>query len=530
MADNSLDKNGMPGAGWWVAGFAYISAVLCSFGLGQPSLWIDEAHSVEFAGMPSAWLVILNCAVRDAYPPLYFLLLHAWMKLGTGEAWLRTLSMALHLASIPLAYLVGRRLVSARAGVMASALLALSPFHAAFAREIRMYSMVEFLSLASVWGMLSWIQDQSKRGWAIMLAAGVALIYTQFMGGLLLVCEGAWLWGMRRDRTVRRGAIRWALLTALLFLPWFPLFLKAVVVTHGYGAEAPFLRLGWYFLGVLGAGFGQAWWVLAVSAAVVMALAWAGFEMVRQKPARRFLALWAFAPVLLEILFGFLGKPVFGERTLICSTPAWLILVASAVSGMPRFRAFMAAALMGLLAGTGFAHTVGYIHSTAPSSREALQVVAKKFWRGDIILHSSAVTFHPVQEYYLSRSGIPVRSAMLSPDGKFKGGKVGNWIRGLWRSARDVFDPDGIIESGKDPDRMDEEEFSRWGYDRVWYFRTTPAGLRRLWLLQPYNFYAPSRRLLDEVPFTRNTRASRGFRKSREWRFPGLKLELWERR
>ena len=524
------DKQDMPGAGWWVAGFIYLGAIMGAFGLGQPSLWIDEAHSVEFAGLPTAWLVVLNSAVRDAYPPLYFLLLHAWMKLGSSEAWLRTLSLVLHLSSVPFAYLVGRRLVSGRAGVMAAALLAISPFHLAFAREIRMYSMVEFLSLVSVWGMISWSLDRARWGWWVMTLAGTALIYTHFMGALLLLCEGAWLWGMRRDREIWRGTGQWILLTAVLFLPWSPLFLKAAVVTHGYGAEAPVFRLGWYFLGVLGAGFGQAWWVMAVAVATLLPLAWIGYESIAPGPARRFLAWWSCAPVILELGLGLLGKPVFGERTLICSTPAWLILSAAGVNAMPVWRASLGVVAMGLLAGLGFAHTVGYIITTAPSSREAMQMIFEKSRPGDVILHSSTVTYHPVQEYYLARSGVQLKSCMISSSGSFKGGKLGNWIREKWRAIRPIVDPREIIESGRDPNRMEEEEFARRGFDRVWYLRATGAGLRRLWLLVPFNFYAPPPALLEETYFTENLRVARSYEKLREWRFPGLKLELWERK
>jgi len=518
------------GAWWWVAGFMYLGGILCSYGLGKPSLWIDEAHSVEFAGLPTAWLVILNSAVRDAYPPLYFLVLHGWMKLGSSEAWLRTLSLVLHISSIPLAFLVGRRLVSVRAGVLAAAFLAVSPFHSAYAREIRMYSMVEFLSLFSVLGMLTWVQDRARRGWWLMLAAGVALIYTHFMGALLLLCEGAWLWGWRREQFVRRGAVRWFVLTAVLFLPWLPLFLKAALVTGGYGAEAPVLRLGWYFLGVLGAGFGQAWWVMAVSAAAILVLAFIGYESISRGPARRFLVIWALIPVLLELGLGLVGKPVFGERTLICCTPAWLILSAAASAGLPRFRTALGVAALGLLAGLGFAHTVGYILPTAPSSREAMQTVAGKFRAGDAILHSSTVTYHPVSEYYLPRSRTGLKSYMISSSGRFKGGRVGNWIRDKWRQARPTLDPAGVIASGADPNRMEEEEFSRRGFDRVWYFHSTRDGLRRLWLLMPFNFYSPAPGLLAETPLIDNARLGRAYGKLHEWRFSGLKLELWERK
>ena len=76
----------------------------------QP-LWWDEGYSVWFATHPLAQMASLTA--QDIHPPLYYALLHGWAALlGTGPAALRLLSVAVGVLTIPLLYLVARRMLS----------------------------------------------------------------------------------------------------------------------------------------------------------------------------------------------------------------------------------------------------------------------------------------------------------------------------------------------------------------------------------------------------------------------------------
>ena len=55
-------------------------------------LWCDEAFSWALASKGSA---LLPLTARDFNPPLYYLVLHAWMAIvGTSEVAMRSLSLA----------------------------------------------------------------------------------------------------------------------------------------------------------------------------------------------------------------------------------------------------------------------------------------------------------------------------------------------------------------------------------------------------------------------------------------------------
>lgn len=519
----------------WLLLITAAAGILGAVGLGRSSLWVDEVHSFEFAALPSFPLVVLNAAARDAYPPLYFTLLHGWMALGTSEVWLRGFSLLAHLATVPMVYLVGRRLAGGEAGLVAAALLALNPFHLAFAREVRMYSLVALLAVGSLWGLLGWIQSGDRRGRSVVLWTGLAMLYTHFICALLLFAE----WLALRFGHARKGWMpgtrRWVGWTIVAFLPWSPLFLKSLVVTHGYGAEAPAGSLAFWFVSALGAGFAKPEPLLAAAAVMVMAATVLGLLALPAGPGRRILALWAFVPPGLELLSAVLGKPVFGERTLIVSTPAWLILAAVAIvrsAGAIRWSLAVGVAVVTVWS---HAHELRVNLPDAPAHREGLAAAVAASRPGDAIVHSATVTYHAAHEYYLPRlaaAGVkPPPDFIIEPRGEFRSGRLGTMFREGWRSIRARLDPAGAIRTGTDPSRIPEDEFMRKEYRRIIFLRTDPAGARRLWRLIPSVYYpAPPAKVFTKT-MADHPRLARAYRLDRVVdRRPGLVVELWVRR
>ena len=87
----------------------------------------------------------------ESNPPLYYVLAWAWSKLfGTGAVGLRSLSALFGAATIPIAYLIGRELLSRRAGLIAAALVALNPMLIWYSQEARSYALLVFLCSASL--------------------------------------------------------------------------------------------------------------------------------------------------------------------------------------------------------------------------------------------------------------------------------------------------------------------------------------------------------------------------------------------
>lgn len=127
--------------------------------LGTKGIWLDEAFSLWAAHQNVAdmlgWIVKI-----DPHPPLYYLLLHFWMGINADTPYnARLLSALFGTATIPIIYLIGKRLSGAGVGLAAALFLALSPFNIYFGQETRMYTLLAFNAAVAIYALARLLTD-----------------------------------------------------------------------------------------------------------------------------------------------------------------------------------------------------------------------------------------------------------------------------------------------------------------------------------------------------------------------------------
>src|SRR4051794_39983471 len=129
-----------------VLGLLMAGSLLLRRGRLDVGYWIDEGISV---GIASHGLGQIPGALgQDGSPPLYYLLLHEWIRLaGTGEAATRSLSLLFAIAAVPVAWWAGSAVFGRRAGAPAPGRGAPGPFLPYFAAGAPLYPPVAGLSI-----------------------------------------------------------------------------------------------------------------------------------------------------------------------------------------------------------------------------------------------------------------------------------------------------------------------------------------------------------------------------------------------
>ena len=127
--------------------------------LDAKGMWLDETFSVWLANHNV--VDMLHWTVKiDQHPPLYYLLLHYWMALrGDTPYDVRLLSVLFGVGTIPIIYLIGKRMSGAEMGVAAAVLLAFSPFNIRFAQETRMYTCLTFNAAVAIYALVRLLTD-----------------------------------------------------------------------------------------------------------------------------------------------------------------------------------------------------------------------------------------------------------------------------------------------------------------------------------------------------------------------------------
>ncbi len=148
-------------------------------------LWYDEACSWYSAKQNSG--IINNLINIDLqHTPIYFVLLKFWMKMfGQGEITLRILSLLFGIASIPLTYIVSKKLLKKDIpAIFTYGIMALSPLMMIFSVEVRMYPVVVFLVLLSLNYLIDFDQTKDKTSLIKLTVTNIFIPYT-FVGGIL---------------------------------------------------------------------------------------------------------------------------------------------------------------------------------------------------------------------------------------------------------------------------------------------------------------------------------------------------------
>jgi mannosyltransferase len=171
--------------------------------LGVQSFWLDEATTGFIVGQRSLGEVNDLVWDNETSPPLYYWVAWAWGNVfGTGDVSLRLIPALAGVATIPVAFGIGRRAAGTRAGLVAAALTATSPLLLYYSQENRPYALLILFGALSVLFLQRSLADPSARnlaGWAAAAALGMA---SHYFAVFLAVPEAAIL--LLRLGSVRR--------------------------------------------------------------------------------------------------------------------------------------------------------------------------------------------------------------------------------------------------------------------------------------------------------------------------------------
>src|SRR5215831_3844849 len=186
---------------------AVVAALLRFHTLGNRGFWLDEAFSLD-PGHQS-----------EPNMALYYLLMRLWMKLGQSEAFLRTMSVAFSVATIPFTYAIGARLFGRNTGLLAAWLLTLNAFHIHYAQEARAYALAVLLGAVATYVLVRNVQQLQDAKWPLYGILLALLVYSHLMAVLLFAAHGACLLCLPPAKVPWKGMLRTAVWFVCLTLP-----------------------------------------------------------------------------------------------------------------------------------------------------------------------------------------------------------------------------------------------------------------------------------------------------------------------
>lgn len=339
------------------------SVLACFFDLGVRSLWNDEIVNglIALHHGTDLWRTV----TIDSNLLVYRLLLSSCVALfGGGPFALRIPSALAGVALTPVMFFLGRRMFGTRTGVLATAIVAVSPPLVVWAQQAQGYSLGTLLVASSALAMLRAIERPTKRRWLVYDLLAVLSIYTIVWAGLFLVAQ--WL-----PVVLARGRVRLGeMLTVAGGVGVACVPLVVLSVRTGSGSvlrmnAAPSTSEGTHIIQELSSGVAPELFATTLVVGVVTVvgvICWiaGGAELlsrIRRAPGDfetmcLGIALsWLLLPLVIDPLFSIAYRSIFVPAYLVESVPAGATVVAFVfVKVLPRFLSLsMAAAFLALL-------------------------------------------------------------------------------------------------------------------------------------------------------------------------------------
>lgn len=193
----------------------------------------DEAFSVFHAQQTVPEL--LQTLNKEANPPLYYLILHFWIKLfGIGLFAVKSLNIILSIGTAFFLFKLTKKVGNVWIIFSVSACFLFSNLHFDFSHEIRAFQLVLLLTAASYYVLLSFIETQKKTWLLTLVILNAAMPFSHYNAVLVPLVQflGVLFYWNENKKIVVQLFLSYVF-SALLFLPQLIVF-KGVIPDENF--------------------------------------------------------------------------------------------------------------------------------------------------------------------------------------------------------------------------------------------------------------------------------------------------------
>ena len=193
---------------------AAVAGVLGIYQISDPSLWIDEAATVE--NVTGSW-----SSLRDELHWLYYATVKPWSAvIGTSELALRLPSVLGAVVSVVLLYGLARRMFDERVAFVSALLLAVHPLVVQWSQQARSYTVLVALVIGATWLFLRALERETSGAWALYgVTLTVLILWHPFSALIFLPVHVMVAW--RRGRAI----LTWEAVVVAV-IPWLWVFVR----------------------------------------------------------------------------------------------------------------------------------------------------------------------------------------------------------------------------------------------------------------------------------------------------------------
>jgi len=325
-----------------------LASVLRFYDLGGESYWYDEIIMLHVAQGD------LGSILTGSRPQLFIILASFWIDLfGTSESSTRMLPALLGTVSIPLIYCVGKALYNEKVGLVSALLMAISQYQIYYSQDLRYYSLFVLLTLVSFYFYIKALKIRKPIYFVLYALSTILLFYAHDFGLFIIAAQGIYFVLCFRSL---RALIPWWLVSQVLILAgilpsivssfhdavtvdlgpawipetplWMPLMTLIYYIGSGLDYPAPMTIAVALLFFVLATSLFSRYVGIEQWLASLKSLPENLINLKDHKSETLLVGVWLIFPILTLFLLSEFIKPIYLHRYVICSSPAFYILIA----------------------------------------------------------------------------------------------------------------------------------------------------------------------------------------------------------
>lgn len=364
------------------------------------SFWRDEAFTYVLAKRNIFDILVLTA--KDFNPPLYYLIIHYWMKLfGTSEIILRLFSVIMYCGVLYASYLFLIHIfkISTKKSYIYLLLIALNPILLYYAFEARMYTMLAFLATLSFYAF--W-----KNNYKTYFITTILGLFTHYFMLFVVIAQVGFYILVNKKKLDKKIVLKY-LAPMAFFIPWFLFVLNVKNVGSESFWIAPihintFIRLfGIIFTGYeMDFGFFEKIITVLSLFLVLFTVMGIVYHHKKQHADRKmlwYLVLWSIGTPLLVMAVSFI-KPIFLPRYIIFSTVGLLLLFIYILESLPPM---LCKGIMALLLVITLVYNGGQIVARRKSNmRQLIGQIKYLANKNDVLYVTNELDYFTAQYYF----------------------------------------------------------------------------------------------------------------------------------
>lgn len=444
-----------------------LGSILRLISLNQ-SLWLDEGINVMAARSYSFLGMVTQYAIADFHPPGWFMILWLWGKIfGYSEVTVRMPSVIFGTLSIYVIYLIGKKLISKKIGLLAALLLAINPLHIYYSQEARMYAFAALAVVVNIYLLINLFKGD-KVSLIFLIMSNFTILLSDYIAYFIFPAQLIFLLFLNRKEILKKWVMAMA---GALFLGvwWLPVFLRQLDIGSTASSNLPtwkfvagafdFKTIPLTFIKFIIGRISLANKILYgfLLLPLVSLFGYLVFKGIRNLNnfSKILLVSWVFVPLVIATIIS-IFIPVYNYFRVLYIIPAFVILVAAGILSFGKLRnVFLIAVILIEL----FCSSVYLLNSAYQREDWKGLVTFLKNRNPEIILFESSGTLPPFD--YYAKGALNAKGALKDFPVKDESSvaDLGN----LLKNKADIYLVDYLVKIS-DPDRLVASKLTELGY------------------------------------------------------------------